>query len=200
MDLAADPREETYYFNFANSPSATALVTLRSSVPPATLIDPLRAALRAYDPDLPLFDVRTMDQRINESLAGRRVPMQLVGVFALFALLLAAIGIYGVLAFAVSQRTGEFGVRMAIGADTARIHRQVLGDGARLAGAGIGIGVLGAIALGVVLKSQLFGVGSVDPPSLAAVVTVLAAIALVACWVPARRAARTAPIEALRYE
>jgi predicted permease len=200
MDLAGDPREETYYFNFANSPSSTALLSLRSSAAASALVEPLRAAIRNVDPDLPLFDVKTMDERIGLSLAGRRVPMQLLGGFALLALLLAGIGIYGVLAFAVAQRTGEFGVRMAIGADIARIRRHVLGDGAHLVGLGIGVGVLGAFALGLVLKSQLFGVGSIDLPSLAIVVGVLAATAFVACWLPARRAASIAPLEALRYE
>jgi ABC-type antimicrobial peptide transport system permease subunit len=126
--------------------------------------------------------------------------MQLIGLFAALALVLAAIGIYGVLAFAVAQRTGEFGVRMAIGADAGRIRRQVLADGARLLLPGLAIGVTGAIALGFVLRSQLFGVGAIDLPSLVLVVAVLASVALLACWVPARRAARTAPLEALRYE
>ena len=156
--------------------------------------------MHAVDPDQPLFDLMTLDARVQLSLTGRRVPMQLIGAFATLALVLAAIGIYGVLAFAVSQRTGEFGVRMAIGADTSHIRRQVLGDGAKLVGLGLGIGVLGAIALGFVLRSQLFGVGAVDVVSLGAVVAVLATTALVACWLPARRAARTAPVEALRYE
>ena len=121
-------------------------------------------------------------------------------MFAVLALLLAGIGIYGVIAFAVTQRSGEFGVRMAIGADGSDIRRQVLGDGATLIGIGIGIGVLGAIALGLVLRSQLFGVGSIDPPSLVAVVALLGAIGFAACWLPARRAATTNPIEALRND
>ncbi|HEV7490783.1 MAG TPA: FtsX-like permease family protein, partial [Rhodanobacteraceae bacterium] len=156
--------------------------------------------IRTFDTDLPLFDVHTMNERLAHSLAGRRVPMQLIGVFALLALALAAIGIYGVLAFAVAQRTGEFGVRMAIGADAARIRSQVLGDGARLTAIGLGLGVLGAFALGFVLRSQLFGIGAIDLPSLAIVVVVLATTALAACWLPARRAARTPPLDALRYE
>ena len=126
--------------------------------------------------------------------------MQLLGVFALIALVLAGIGIYGVLAFAVAQRTGEFGVRMAIGADASRIRRQVIRDGAGLIGSGLGLGLVGAIGLGLVLRSQLFGVGSIDLPSLAAVMGLLGAIAFVACWLPARRAASTDPIEALRNE
>ncbi len=104
------------------------------------------------------------------------------------------------LAFAVAQRTGEFGVRMAIGADATHIRREVLGDGARLMGLGLGIGVIGAIALGFVLRSQLFGIGAIDLPSLGIVLAVLAATAFAACWLPARRAGRTAPVEALRYE
>jgi ABC-type antimicrobial peptide transport system permease subunit len=144
--------------------------------------------------------VRTMAQRVDGSLTSRRVPLQLIGLFSGLALLLAAVGIYGVLAFAVAQRTGEFGVRMAIGANAAEIERQVLGDGARLVVAGLVIGVAGAIALGFVLRSRLFGIASVDLPSLAVVTLVLTATAMAACWLPARRAARTAPVEALRYE
>ena len=147
-----------------------------------------------------MFDVATLDQRVSRSLTGRRVPMQLIGLFAAVALVLAAIGIYGVLAFAVAQRTGEFGVRMAIGADAARIQRQVLGDGVRLAAIGLGVGVVCAFAIGIALRSQLFGVGVIDPPSLIAVLAVLAATALAACWLPAYRASRTTPVDALRYE
>ncbi|MGA8277688.1 MAG: ABC transporter permease [Rhodanobacteraceae bacterium] len=199
-DLAEQPKEETYYLDYGQEPARTIALVLRTRGAPATLAQPLRAAVQSVDPDQPLFDIMTLDQRIHTSLAGRRVPMQLIGAFAVLALLLAAIGIYGVLAFAVAQRTGEFGVRMAIGADGARIRREVLGDGARLVGIGLAIGMLGAFALGVVLKSQLFGVDRIDAPSLALVVAVLAATAFAACWMPARRAARIAPIEALRHE
>ena len=141
-----------------------------------------------------------MNERLAHSLTGRRVPMQLIGVFALLALMLAAIGIYGVLAFAVAQRTGEFGVRMAIGADAARIRRQVLGDGARLSRIGLGHRRRRRDRARIRVASQLFGIGAIDLPSLAVVVVVLALTALAACWLPARRAARTAPVEALRYE
>ncbi len=199
-DLGEAITQETYYLDYGQVPADNVVLILRTSGPPAALSQPLREAIHNVDPDQPLFDLMTLDQRVQLSLTGRRVPMQLIGVFAALALVLAAIGIYGVLAFAVAQRTGEFGVRMAIGADTARIRRHVLGDGARLVGIGLGIGVIGAIALGFVLRSQLFGVGAVDPVSLTAVVVVLALTSLVACWLPAHRAARTAPLEALRYE
>jgi len=199
-DLGEDITQETYYLDYGQVPTETVALILRTSGPPAALSQPLREAIHNVDPDQPLFDLMTLDARVQLSLTGRRVPMQLIGVFAALALVLAAIGIYGVLAFAVAQRTGEFGVRMAIGADTSRIRRHVLGDGARLVGIGLGIGVVGAIALGFVLQSQLFGVGAIDLVSLAAVVAVLALTSLVACWLPAHRAARTAPLEALRYE
>ena len=200
MDLAEGPDEETYYFNFAESPSSTAQLTLRSAVAPGVLSDSLRATLRSVDADLPLFDIKSMDERIDLSLAGRRVPMQLLGGFAALALLLASIGIYGVLAYAVAQRSGELGVRMAVGADAARIRRMVLADGGRLVAIGLVAGTLGALALGRAIQSQLFGVGSVDLPSLAAVAVALALTALVACWLPARRASRITPVEALRHE
>lgn len=199
-DLGEDVSQETYYLDFGQAPTDTAALIVRSNGAPAALAAPLRQAVQAIDPEQPLFDVMTLDQRVHLSLTGRRVPMQLIGAFAALALLLAAVGIYGVLAFAVAQRTGEFGVRMAIGADAARIRRDVLRSGARLTGIGLGIGIIGAFALGLLLKSQLFGVGSIDVPSLALVVLVLATTALVACWLPARRAARVAPTEALRYE
>jgi predicted permease len=199
-DLAEQAEQETFYLDFGQAPGDTAVLVLRTATAPGALAEPLRTALRAIDPEQPLFDVMTLDQRVQLSLTSRRVPMQLVGVFAVVALLLAAIGIYGVLAFAVAQRTSEFGVRMAIGADGARIRRQVLADGARLAATGLGLGVLGAIALGLLLRSQLFGVGSIDLPSLAIVVGLLATTAFFACWLPARRAAQVAPMDALRNE
>lgn len=199
-ELGENVTQETYYLDFGQQPMSTVALVLRTTGAPGALAGPLRAALHGVDPDQPLFDVMTLDQRVQLSLTGRRVPMQLFGAFAALALLLAAIGIYGVLAFAVAQRTGEFGVRMAIGASAADIRRNVLGNGARLISLGLGIGVIGALALGLILKNQSFGVGSIDLPSLAVVVGVLAATAFVACWLPARRAARVSPTEALRYE
>ncbi len=200
QDVARNASEETFYRNFARRPASTILLTLRTSAAPQALIEPLRASIRAIDPDLVAFDIKTMDQRINLSMTGRRVPMQLLIGFASIALLLAGIGVYGVLAFSVSQRTSELGVRMAIGATAHHISRLVLKDGARLIGVGLAAGALGAILLGHLIRSQLFGVGSVDPPSLLLVLALLAATGFAACWLPARRAARTAPMEALRDE
>ncbi|MEO7432179.1 MAG: ABC transporter permease [Dokdonella sp.] len=199
-DLGEDVTQETFYLDYGQSPTDTVALVLRTRTEPGALAAPLRAAIHAIDAEQPLFDMMTLDQRVQLSLTGRRVPMQLIGVFAALALLLAAIGIYGVLAFAVTQRTGEFGVRMAIGANGSQIRREVMSDGVWLIGIGIGTGVVGAFGLGMLLKSQLFGVDSIDLPSLVAVVGVLASTALAACWLPARRASRVAPTEALRHE
>ncbi len=200
QDVAKNASEETFYRNFARRPGSAILLTLRTSVAPQALIEPLRASIRAIDPDLVAFDIKTMDQRINLSMTGRRVPMQLLLGFASIALLLAGIGVYGVLAFSVAQRTSELGVRMAIGATARQIGQLVLKDGARLIVVGLAVGSVGAIVLGFLIRSQLFGVGSVDLPSLALVLVLLAATGFVACWVPARRATRISPVEALRDE
>ncbi|HEY6985605.1 MAG TPA: FtsX-like permease family protein, partial [Rhodanobacteraceae bacterium] len=199
-NLAREVSKETYYFDFGARPNPWGYLAVRAKVAPGALVEPIRQAIRRVDSDQPMFDVMTLDERLSQSLTSRRVPLQLIGLFAALALVLAAIGIYGVLAFAVAQRTGEFGVRMAIGADAARIRKEVLGDGARLTAIGLALGVLGAFGLGFALRSQLFGIGAIDPLSLITVVAVLAATALAACWLPARRASRTAPVEALRYE
>jgi ABC-type antimicrobial peptide transport system permease subunit len=173
---------------------------LKTGMAPDALVAPLRAALLRIDPVQPIYDVKTMQERIRTSLDDRRTPMLLLGLFAALALALSAIGIYGVLAFSVASRTGELGVRMSIGAQRSHILRLVLADGARLAGIGLGIGLIGSLALSQLVKTQLYGVGAVDPLTLIGVVLVLAATAFVACWLPARRASRVSPTEALRYE
>ena len=147
-----------------------------------------------------MYDVRTLDERIRISLDGRRAPMTLLAVFSLVALVLAAIGIYGVLAFAVTQRTGELGVRMAIGAQRGDIVSMVLRQGGRLVALGLGIGVVAALVGGRALSTQLYGVGASDPITMVLVVALLASVAFFACWLPARRAAGTDPIVALRHD
>ncbi len=199
-DLTQPAEKPTFYFNLGANPGESVFLALRTATAPAALVEPLRTAVRAVDAEQPLFNISTLDQRIENSLTGRRVPLQLLGLFAICALLLAAIGIYGVLAFSVEQRTSEIGLRMAIGADSRRVRRGVLVDGARLVGVGVGVGMIGALATGWMLQSRLFDVAPVDLPSLAAVAVVLVATAFVACWLPARRAARLDPIVALRHE
>jgi putative ABC transport system permease protein len=200
FDLTAPATQPTYYFDLGARASDSVFLVVRARAISADLVDALRAAVRSVDPEQPLFDISLLDARIASSLTGRRVPLQLIGLFAGCALLLAAVGIYAVLAFAVQQRTAEIGLRMAIGADAARVRREVLAGGSRLAAIGIGAGLLGALAAGFLLRSRLFGVAPVDARSLAAVTLVLAATALAACWLPARRAARLDPIVALRHE
>jgi putative ABC transport system permease protein len=157
----------------------------------------VRGALQEVDRELPVFDVRTMDDRLAQSLMSRRSPVLLSLSFGAVALLLSAIGIYGVLAYLVSQRRKEIGIRIALGSSTAAIFELVLREGLLLIGLGFAAGAAGAIGLRNALQSQLFGVSSTDPAVLAAVTGLLAAVAVVACALPARRATRINPIVAL---
>ena len=200
FDLTAPADKPTFYFDYGAFAQRSLFLALRTAAAPAALAAPLRAAIRSVDPEQPLFSMLTLDDRIDASLTGRRVPLQLLALFAACALLLAAIGVYAVLAFTVQQRTGEIGLRMAIGADGARVRREILAGAGRLTAAGIGAGLLAALATGFALRSRLFEVAPVDPLSLAAVALVLTFAALAACWLPARRAARIDPIQALRHE
>jgi predicted permease len=198
--LYEDTRTETIYSNFSQNPTRVFNVVMKTRLVAAELIGPLQAILQTVDPEQAVFDIKTMHERIDSSLDDRRTPMLLLMLFAGVALALSAIGIYGVLAFSVASRTGELGVRMSIGASRSDILKLVLVDGARLAGLGLAIGLAGSLALSQLMKSQLFGVGVVDPLALVSVVVVLAMTALLACYFPARRAASVDPIEALRQE
>jgi len=160
----------------------------------------LRAAMREIAPEAPLFAVRPLDEVIGATVALRRFNMRLTTAFAGIALLLAAVGLYGVIAYAARQRRREIGLRQAIGADAPAILRLMLGDGLRLIVPGLVLGLVAALVLGRFVASQLYGVGAADPGVLAIVIGVLAAVSLLACMLPARRASRISPMEALRDE
>jgi len=167
---------------------------------PASLLPPLRADVAALDADLPLSAVRPLSKIVNQSLVEQRFQMTLLSVFATLALGLAALGIYGVTSYSVAQRAREIGIRMALGADSSLVMRLVVGGGLRLALAGVGLGVVGALAGTRVLKSLVYQVSTTDPLTLAATAGVLVLSALVACWIPARRATRVDPAVSLRAE
>ncbi len=197
---AETPVKETLYWHYEQRPNASTVYALRTVVPPQQLARAVGAAISALDPDVALYDERTMDERLAGTLGPQRTPMVLTLVFAGVAFLLAVIGIYGVLAWAVEQRVGEIGVRMALGARAADIGRMILSQGGRLIAIGLAIGVVGAVALGRVLASQLDRVGAFDPLVLAITVVGLGGAALFASWLPAQRAARVDPLTALRSE
>jgi predicted permease len=204
-NLAADVTKEAYYFPYRQFPFARfdnrgGFFTVQTDLPAGGLIEPIRQAVLRVDPEQPVYDIKSLDERIALSLQGRRAPMLLLVLFAGVALALSAVGIYGVLAYSVEQRTGELGVRLAIGAQRGTLVRMVLGQGGVIAAIGLGLGLVGALALGGFLNAHLFGVSRFDPATLLAVMLVLAAVALVACWLPARRASRVDPIVALRHE
>jgi putative ABC transport system permease protein len=161
-------------------------------------VAPLREAVLAIDPEQPIADVRTMDQWIARSLATRRAPMMLLALFGAVALVLSAIGIYGVLAFGVAQRGREFGIRQALGANRRAILSLVLMQGVRTTLIGVAIGLAGAYALSRFLQTLLFGVGQHDVSVFVGVPLLLFAVAVAACYIPARRATEIDPIEALR--
>ena len=167
---------------------------------PLRLADPVRSAVLAIDPELPVADISTMDANISASLAPQRLTMVLLGTFAVLALVLASVGLYGVMALSVTQRTRELGIRLALGAQRSAVMGLVMRQGAMLVGIGLVIGLVGALASGRLLASFLAGVGGSDPATLGIVALVLAAAALLACWLPALRATRVDPMVALRNE
>ncbi len=201
--LDQEPRA-TYYLPLAQFPVNDVSFTLRAArSSPAALVAlaaGFRQAITEIDREQAVDAVRTLEEVVSSSMAGRRFPMQLLALFAALSLLLAAIGIYGVMSYAVEQRTHELGVRRAVGATAEAVMRLVVGQGLRLAALGIAIGTAVGLALSRVIAGLLFGVSATDPLTFAGIALLLLLVALAACWLPARRAAAVDPMVALRTE
>jgi putative ABC transport system permease protein len=197
--LDAEPAP-TMYVPFRQDVFSGMWVLARTDGDPAQLAGIVRQAVREIDPGLPVSRMRPLSEVVSESMAQRRFSMLLLGLFALIALFLASVGLYGVVAYTVGQRTQEIGVRMAIGARASDVMRMVLGGGMKLAAAGVAIGIAAALALSRLVASMLYEVTPFDPASYAATILVLLAVSAMACYLPARRAMRVDPLVALRQE
>jgi predicted permease len=195
--VTSDTRLGTYYFPLPQDDLRTMTLAIRTKGDPLAVTSAVRQALASIDPELPLYSVKTMDDRIGESLSDRRTPMMLAAMFALVALFLAAMGLYGVLAYQVAQRRKEIGIRMALGSEPRGIFTLVLREGITLLAAGLVVGLGGAFAIRRAMESQLYGVSAMDPLVLAGVAGVLGSVAVAACAIPARRASRIDPTAAL---
>ena len=185
---------------FAQSPWPQAAMAVRTTGDPAEMSKSIAGAVHAVDPDLALADVKTMDQIVSQSLVGDQFITALYVSFAAVALVLAAIGIYGVMAFAVAQRTHEIGLRMALGASQDNVLGLILKEGIILAAIGLGLGLVGACFVGRAMRGLLYGVGTIDVAAFSAVAVTLFMAALLACYVPANKAAKVDPMVALRNE
>jgi putative ABC transport system permease protein len=194
------PDQPHLYFPILQTPGYAMAVYLQTDTNPMSLVKSLREQVQAVDPNLPLFGERLMSDVVADSLGQRRFAMQVVGLFGVLALLLASIGIYGVMAYSVSQRTREIGIRVALGASRTTILRWVLRQGLLLIAIGVGSGLVAAFALMRLLRSLLFGITTTDFATYVALAGVQAEVALVACYIPARRATKIDPLVALRYE
>jgi putative ABC transport system permease protein len=192
--------EPEMFVPWSQVPDVTLNLAVRTQLEPSSLGGALRGAVAAIDPELPLFDVRTMEARLSDSMAQPRFRTALFGTFAAIALVMAVIGIYGVMAFSVAQRVHELGIRVALGAQRRAVIGLVLRQGATVASAGIVIGTAGALALTRVLGGLLYEVTPTDPLTFLAVPVVLFGVVILAGWLPARRAGKADPMEALRYE
>jgi putative ABC transport system permease protein len=175
-------------------------LAVRTSQDPSTVTNAIRERIFAIDKGLPPYNIATMDQLVSTSVAQPRLNLSLLVAFAVLALVLAAVGVYGVMAYAVTQRTHEFGIRTALGASPTDVLKQVFLEGGRLAALGLALGLIAALVLTRLMASLLFGVSPSDPMTLGLVAVILALVALAACYIPARRAARVDPVIALRYE
>ena len=198
IDLAQPVNKERIYYPIAQQPRPGMALVLKSALEPSQLVAQVRSAVQEIDPEQPLANVRTMDEWVSRSLEGRRTPMVLFVLFGVVALLLSAIGIYGVLAFNVAQRVREFGIRQALGADSQSILALVFKQGLTTAGIGLLLGLLASYGLSRYLETLLFGVQARDWMVFSIVTVLLFAVAALACYIPARRATRIDPIVALR--
>jgi predicted permease len=198
--FSSDQFEHTLYWHYAQRPQAAGSLVLRSSLPADSFTTPARAAVARLDPGLALYDVVPMDERVLRALGPERASMVLTLAFAIIAVALAVIGVYGVLAWSTAQRVGEIGVRMALGAQRARVVWMILGQGARMIALGLLLGTVGAIALGRLLAARIPEVDAVDPLVIAVAAFSLAAAAFAASWLPAHRAGQIDPMQALRDE
>jgi putative ABC transport system permease protein len=197
--LDAEARPEMY-FPYNQDPWPGAYVAVRAASDPAAMAAAIRNQIWAVDKDQPIYNVKVMGRRVAESTMQRRFNMLLLAVFASVALALAAVGVYGVMSYSVTQRTHEIGIRMALGAQSADVLKLVVSQGMALALAGVGVGLGAALALTRLMSSLLYGVSATDPVTFAVIPLVLTGVALVACFVPARRATKVDPMIALRYE
>jgi putative ABC transport system permease protein len=188
------------YEAMSQHPLAQMVLTVRTNSLPTSLVSAVTDAVHDVDPDEPLAGLSTMESIVGQSLGQQRLNVILLAAFAGLALLLGAIGIYGVQSYAVRQRVREFGIRIALGAQGSDVFRLVLGQGLKLAVAGICIGLAASFVLTRLMASQLFGISATDPLTFTAVAIALAFVALLSCYIPARRAARLSPIVALRDE
>jgi putative ABC transport system permease protein len=175
-------------------------VVVRTPGSTAGVIPALKAQVWSLDNQIPLNRIQSMDELLQITFAERRFNMFLLALFAGLALTLAAVGIYGVMSYSVSQRTREFGIRMAVGAESGEVLKMVMEQGVRLAALGVVVGIIGAVAFTRLMAGLLFGVTPTDPVTIAAVVLLMFAVVLLACFVPARRATKVDPMVALRYE
>jgi putative ABC transport system permease protein len=188
------------YLPNPQAPSYNSVVYLRTAAAPGALSEAIRREVQAVDPTIPVFGIQTMDEIVAKSMAARRFALEILGIFAIVAFLLACVGIYGVMAYAISQRTGEIGLRMALGARRSDILRIVLSEAGLIVVAGVGAGLMGSLVLTRFLQTLLFDIKPTDPLTFGTLTILLAGVALLASFIPARKASRIDPLVALRHE
>jgi putative ABC transport system permease protein len=196
----ANPARLEVYTSSLQGPSTHMTLLVRSKSDPASLLSSIRSAVASVDKDQPIFAITTMNQVVSSSISTRRITLILLGLFSGLALILAGIGIYGVIAYSVAQRTREIGIRIALGARRSDVLGMILKQGAKIALLGIAIGLVAAFGLMRLMASLLFSVSAFDPITFISIALMLAIVALAACYVPARRAMKVDPMLALRYE
>ena len=194
------PVQPTMYLPYAQAPDGGMTVVVRSSGDEASLTSAVREAVRDVDATIPVYDVSTMQEQVSRSILAQRLSGSMIGVFAFMALVLATVGVYGLIAYSVAERQHEIGIRLALGAQGQDVRRLVVGQGVRLTLTGVAIGIAGAILIGRSLRSMLYGASAIHVPTLVVVSGILLSVAVLASWIPARRAARTDVLGALRGE